>query len=82
MRGKAIGMAADRRAMIAGRRAASERRGTFPPLLTMQPTLLILIAMAADHLARIGQHFHVIYAPPAPSATQPSRAMAMPCAWC
>lgn len=63
MRGKAIGMAADRRAMIAGRRAASERRGTFPPLLTMQPTLLILIAMAADHLARIGQHFHVIYAP-------------------
>jgi lactate dehydrogenase-like 2-hydroxyacid dehydrogenase len=29
----------------------------------MQPTLLILIAMAPDHLARIGQHFHVLYAP-------------------
>lgn len=55
--------------MIVGRRARHflQTRSS-PPLrptllLTMHPTLLILIAMTPDNVAQIARHFHVIHAP-------------------
>ena len=54
--------------MILGRRARHfllTRHGPPPSSLrlTMQPTLLILIAMTPDNVAQIAQHFHIIHAP-------------------
>ena len=47
----------------AARGTASRQDAASPVLLTMQATLLILIAMTPENVAQIAPHFHVIHAP-------------------